>query len=226
MFRTFCAASIAALLLCPVAKPAQDGKFSLKTEKATAPKELKADVAKLLSDEAVQFLDDKGNVVCVLWLRQEVPADATPEQIKNGLTYAELKETTLLGAVKFEQAWTDYRKQKIKPGIYTLRFAVQPMDGDHMGSSPEKNFCLLVSADQDTNPAPMEPKMLIEKSMKSMGTGHPGVLMLFEHSKPGAAPQLVTKLNNHTVLNLRENVRAAGQKASIGIGLTLVGHAE
>ena len=68
--------------------------------------------------------------------------------------------------------------------------------------------------------------MLVEKSMKSIGTGHPGVLMMFENSKPGATPQLVTKLNNHTVLNLRENVRAAGQKASIGIGLTLVGHAE
>ena len=97
--------------------------------------------------------------------------------------------------MKFEEEWTDYRKQKIKAGVYTLRLGFQPMDGDHMGASPEKNFCLLVGADQDTNPATMEPKTLIEKSMKSIGTGHPGVLMLFENSKLGATPQLVTKLN-------------------------------
>ena len=204
----------------------QDGKFSIKTEKAAAPTELKADIAKLLSGEAVQFLDSKGGVICTLWFRKEVPADATAEQIKNGITYAELKETTILGAVKVEQPWSDYRKQKIKAGVYTLRLGFQPQDGDHMGASPEKNFVLLVAADQDTNPAPMEPKMLVEKSMKSIGTGHPGVLMLFENSKPGATPQLITKLGNHTVLNLRENVSAAGQKAALGIGLTLVGHAE
>ncbi len=226
MIRILCAVSVAALLLGATLTPAQDGKFSIKAEKTAPPGELKPDLAKLLGDNAVQFLDPKGGLICTLWFRKEVPADATAEQVKNGLTYGELKETTFLAAVKFEQPWTDYRKQKIKPGVYTMRFGVQPMDGDHMGASPEKNFLLLVAADQDTSPAPMEPKMLIEKSMKSIGTGHPGVLMLFENSKPAAAPQLVTKLGNHQVLNFRENVSAAGQKAAIGVGLTLVGHAE
>jgi hypothetical protein len=225
MIRTLCAAAIAGLLLVPAA-PAQDGKFSIKAEKAAAPEGLKPDIARLLSDEAVQFLDPKGGVVCTLWFRKEVPSDATPQQVKNGLTFAELKETTILAAVKFEQQWTDYRKQKIKPGVYTLRFATQPMDGDHMGASPTTNFCLLVAADMDTSPAPLEPKALVEKSMKSIGTGHPAVLMLFEESKATAAPQLVTKLGNHTVLSLRENVLAGKEKASIGFGLTLVGHAE
>ena len=177
MIRTLCTAA-AALLLGTSAAAAQDGKYTIKTEKAAAPAELNQAVAKLLGDESVKFYDPKGGLVCTLWFRKEVPSDATPEQVKNGLTFAELKETTILGAVKVEELWSDYRKQKLPPGVYTLRFGVQPMDGDHMGASPTTTFCLMVSAKMDTDPGTMEPKEMIEKSMKSIGLGHPGVLML------------------------------------------------
>ena len=96
----------------------------------------------LLSDKCVQLLDPKGELLVEVWFRKAWPAKATEAQIKNGLTYAEIPETTLVGALRVVKQWTDYRKQKIKPGVYTLRIAHQPMDGDHMGTAPYSDFCL------------------------------------------------------------------------------------
>src|SRR5262249_26464171 len=102
------------LLLASPFTHAQGGKYSIKGVKSDPPKELKASIAQLLSPEAVQLLDGSGKRVCEVWLRKSVAADVTPEQIKNGLTYRDLAETTVLGAIRFDQDATDYRKQKVK----------------------------------------------------------------------------------------------------------------
>jgi len=48
--------------------------------------------------------------------------------------------TTLLGALRVHKTEIDYRKQKLKEGVYTLRLAYQPADGDHMGTAPNAEF--------------------------------------------------------------------------------------
>jgi hypothetical protein len=204
--------------------PAQDTKYAIKTADTPPPKELSDPIRKLLGPQAIRFFEG-GKLVAELWLRKEVPADATPEQIKNGVTYRELKQSEIMGAMKVAEDWTDYRKQKVKAGVYTMRLGFQPMDGDHTGSSQFTEFFLILSAAKDTKPALMEPKELAEASMKSIGTGHPGVFMLFPNSKPGA-PQLVSKENSHWVLNAKHDISVGGKKAgSIGIGLVVVGNA-
>ena len=42
----------------------------------------------------------------------------------------------------------------IKPGVYTLRYGVQPDNGDHLGVSPHRQFLLISPAADDRNPAP------------------------------------------------------------------------
>src|SRR5262245_4539420 len=112
---------------------AQEGTYSIKETMTPVPKEVKASIAQLLGERSVQLVDGQGNLLMELWLRKDVPATATPEQVKNGLSYAEVPETTLLGVVQLAQPGTDYRKQKLKAGLYTLRLGIQPMDGDHQG---------------------------------------------------------------------------------------------
>jgi hypothetical protein len=205
--------------------PAQDGKYAIKTADTPPPKELSEAIRKVLGPKSVRFFEGQ-KVVAEFWFRKAVPADATPEQIKNGVTYRELKQSEIMGALKVEQTWSDYRKQKVKPGVYTMRLGFQPMDGDHTGSSQFTEFFLILSADKDTKTDLLEPKELAEASMKSIGTGHPGVFMLFPNNKPAAEPKLVSKENNHWVLNAKEDITVAGKKAgSIGIGLVVVGNA-
>ncbi|HMF20345.1 MAG TPA: hypothetical protein VKE98_24260 [Gemmataceae bacterium] len=204
--------------------PAQDSKYAIKTADTPPPKELSEPIRKLLGPKSIRFFDGS-KMVAELWFRKEVPADATPEQIKNGVTYRELKQSEILGALKVEDGWTDYRKQKVKAGVYTMRLGFQPMDGDHTGSSMFTEFFVLLSAAKDTKTDLMEPKEMVETSMKSIGTGHPAVFMLFPNSKPGA-PQLVSKENQHWVLNTKEDISVEGKKVgSIGIGMVVVGNA-
>jgi hypothetical protein len=223
------AVALGALAVCALFLPAatspgaqEGGKFTVKVVKEGPPKELNANVAKLLAAEAIQLQDGSGAKICEVWLRKEVPANATAEQVQNGLTYREFKETTVLGAVRFDKDWTDIRKQKIPAGVYTLRLGFQPEDGDHAGASPTKEFGVLIKAADDTSPATMETKAMQEKSAKSIDTGHPAVLMLYP-SKAAAAPKLMTADGKFQVLHTQVNATAAGKKAVVGVGLTLVG---
>jgi hypothetical protein len=213
-------------LLAAASTWAADAKYTIKQAETPAPKELHESIRKLLGDHSVQVLDDKGAVLCELWLRKELPVKATPEQIKNGLTYREVEESSVVGAVRFDQLTTDYRKQKVKPGVYTLRLGFQPMDGDHMGTAPYSEFCLLAPAKLDEKPDLVETKELRELSAKAIGGSHPGVLLLYPGEKSAEEPKLVGKENNTWVLLFREPVTVDGQKAAAGIGfaLTVVGH--
>jgi hypothetical protein len=215
---------VVGIVLAAAPVRAQDGsKYTVKATAAPAPKELKEPIRQLLSDQAIQVADDKGQPFAEIWLRKQVPVKATPEQLKNGLTYREIPETTLLGAVRFAKVFLDYRKQKIKPGVYTLRFGVQPMDGDHMGTAPNPEFCLLVPAGADEKPGTIDVKELQELSNKAPGGTHPGVMLLFPNEKPEEMPKLADKGNGQWALLVKEEAAAGGQKASLGLGITVLG---
>jgi hypothetical protein len=223
MLRTFAWVLTGLLLATSIA--AADGTYTIKTAATPIPKELKEPVARLLGERSVQLVDDKGALVCELWFRKEVPAKASAEQLKNGLTYRELEETTLVGAMRVDQLMRDYKNQKVKPAVYTLRLAFQPMDGDHMGTAPYPEFLLTTPAALDVKPEPMEPKELHERSSKTGAGSHPGVFLLYPSSPPEETPKLVNK-EGKWVLNLQTEATAAGMKGPLGVGLTLVGHSE
>jgi hypothetical protein len=203
----------------------QDKKFSIRAASADPPKELDESIRKLLSNSTVKFFDPAGKLVCESWLAKELPAQASAEQVKNGITYRELKETQLIGAVRFDQGWQDYRKQKIKPGVFTLRLGWQPQDGDHSGKSEFTEFLVLSAAARDQKPDLMAPKSLQEMSGKTLNTGHPGVFMLFPNSKPGQ-PVIESKPRDHWVVNVGCPVQAGGVRGMLGFGITLVGEAD
>lgn len=222
---------LAVLLLAWLAWPstqADEGTYTLKNATTQAPKELKDPIKNLLEAKSVQVFDAKDNLHCEIWFRKKVPAKATEDQVKNGLTYAEVQETTILGVIHFPQKTTDYRKQEIKPGVYTLRLASQPKDGDHMGTAPGQDFCLLVAADKDLKLDTMEPKVLHELSAKSRADDatHPGVLFLFpnDKDKSDVATVVVPEGHkDHRVVKRGLDVEVNGKTVKLGIALTVVG---
>jgi hypothetical protein len=222
MIRTLAGVAALGLLLGgPAAAVAQ---HSVKEAVTPAPKEVEKPVRDLLGDKSVQFLDAKGEVVAELWFRKEVPSKATATQVQNGLTYRDLEEGTLFAVVRFARQAADYRKQKIKPGVYTLRLGFQPEDGDHMGTAPHPNFCLLVAADKDKAvDAFKDAKELRDASTETMGTSHPGVLLLFPAKDPGAAVKLANEPAGHWVLTFKQDLLIDGKKVPFYIGLALIG---
>lgn len=203
---------------------AGDGsELQVKVEKAAPPGELQGSIKELLGDEALR-VEGKDGPVCTLWLRKEIPSKATAQQIKNGLTYREIPPTTIIGVIELPAKWIDFRKQEIAKGVYTLRLAIQPMDGDHMGTAPHNEFCLLTPAAKDDKPGLLDVKSLTELSSNATGSTHPSVLLLFPNAKPEDTPKIIDKGNKIWVLNVKRTVVANGEKAALGFGFTVNGH--
>jgi len=211
-----------ALILLAGLPLSASAQYTIKQTEQAVPMELSEPVRAEMGDKPVQLLDGKGDLMLEVWVRKAVPAKATDVQIQNGLTYAEIPDTSLMGVVRVAKTYTDYRKQKIKPGLYTLRLARQPMDGDHMGTAPYSDFCLALPASDDKKPGPLEVKALHEISAKSTG-GHPGVFLLFPGKDAVAEPKLINKGEGHWVLFFKANAAVGDKKTTIGVGLTLVG---
>jgi hypothetical protein len=212
------------LFLAATGWAADPSKYKTKTATAEPPKELAEPVRALFGDQAIQVLDDQGKVFAEVWLRKELPVKATADDFKKGVGYNKVEEGTIVGALRLSQAWQSFRKQNVKPGVYTLRLGIQPQDGDHMGSAPFNEFLLLCPSADDKKTAILKHKEVTELSGKALpGGNHPVVLLMFPNSKPEPMPQLVNKGNGIWVLNAKTEAAAGADKGAMGIGLVLFG---
>ena len=128
-------------------------------------------------------LDDP-KPACELWLRKSVPVQASKN---TELAYPQFAESTLLGVVHFPQAASDFRGQHVPAGFYTLRYALIPDDGNHLGVSPNRDFVLLIPAQSDSDPnAAFKFQELVTMSAKTVGAKHPSPLSLPPADKPSS----------------------------------------
>ena len=69
-----------------------------------------------------------------------------------------LAESELLGVVQLAGEGHDYRDQAIAKGVYTMRYGLQPVNGDHLGVSPFRDYSLLLPAAKDKTPGDPAPE--------------------------------------------------------------------
>ena len=125
---------------------------------------------------------DDSKPACELWLRKSVPAQASKN---TELAYPQFVESTLLGVMHFPQAAADFRGQHVPAGFYTLRYALIPDDGNHLGVSPNRDFVVLIPAQSDSDPnAAFKFQELVTMSAKTVETKHPSPLSLPPADKP------------------------------------------
>src|SRR5436305_1995996 len=198
-----------ALSLMTLLSVAAEPRFTAGVEKVEPPGKLAEPVRKLLDEQAL-VVRSGDDVVMTVWFRTEIPVKATEEQVKNGLTYREIPEGTLVGALEFPRTFTDYRKQQLPAGVYTLRFAIQPDIGDHTGTTPHPEFCLLCPAGEDKTDEPIEKKKLIELSSKVNEGRHPAVLLLWPNNGKDAAVRVLDKGNGVLVATVKRPVAGDG----------------
>lgn len=215
-------AFVVVLALQSITGAAAEPKFTAKVEKAEPPMALAEPVRKLLDEQALVVRDGE-NVVMTIWFRTEIPIKATEEQVKNGLTYREIPEGTLVGALEFPKTFTDYRKQELPAGVYTLRFAVQPDIGDHTGTTPHPEFCLICPSGEDKSDESIEKKKLIELSSKVNEGRHPAVLLLWPNNGSDATVKVVDKGNGVLVATIKRPVAGSDVKSLLGFAVTVAG---
>ena len=90
----------------------------------------------------------------------------------------------LMGVLRFPRKGADFRGQDIASGVYTLRYANQPVDGNHVGTFDTRDFLLMVPASADQSPATIPEMDLFKTSAESAESTHPAIMPLV---KPDAA---------------------------------------
>ena len=210
------------VLLAPLGRAADP--YSLEKAAIAAPEEVSAAVRAELATEALRVTGPKGPM-CEIWLRKAIPAAPSPAAAL-GVGYPQIVPGSLVGVVRILSPISDYRQQRVKPGVYTLRYALHPVNGDHMGISPLRDFLLLAPAALDAEPAAITFEEAVARSKKTIGANHPAAWSLQSaEGAPGAPPNLYhTEDPDLWIIHLRTSLAGAAAKP-LDMSVVVVGHA-
>ena len=185
--------------------------------------ELSKEIAAQISPTGFQVIRGESRVVCEIWLCKQwtVKADFKPN---NDILYP-FSPGQLVGVAHFPRKGSDFRDQEISSGVYTLRYSLQPVDGNHVGTSPTRDFFLLVSAEVDKSPAPLDMDKLMEQSAEAAGSMHPAMLCLQQPGKGGKLAIRHNEEHDWWIVGVQGKTKAGKKEADLAIELVVVGTA-
>jgi hypothetical protein len=212
-------AALAALCL---AYGAQAADLTIKKLQAKPPAELAPEIAAVIQDEAVQLGDASGPVY-EFWFVKSVECKSKPASTEKALDA--VKETALLGVVKIHKKIRDFRDDDLPAGVYTLRFGLQPQDGDHLGSAPYPWFAVLLPAAIDKSPGTMtDHKAMTDASKEKAPAEHPSNLSLWPVAKTdGEFPATAAGDEEHKYLRLKVPAIAGSDTFDLFFGVVYQG---
>ena len=207
----------AAILLCAVMSAfGQDYKAEMI---GAAPAEVPTAIQSILDSQGVRVTNAQGSTVCEVWLRKPLPTAASPSSSSDVL-FGALTVGEMVGVVHFPALTTDFRNQNIKAGYYTLRYALIPQDGNHMGVNPTRDAFVLAPVTADSDPDKLlKFEELVKMGSQASGTPHPGFLV-------GAAPSgsNFPSVSKDDAGNWDLQIKGHGSGGDIPIGFTIAGH--
>lgn len=212
--------SLIGITLALLASAASAQSYKLESSASPAPSDLAGPIRDALSGNALSVSGPSG-ALCEIWLAKTVQAATTPDT-SLGVNFGGIAQGALVGAVKFDAAGGDYRGQPIKPGVYTLRYMLQPVDGNHQGVSPYRDYLLAVPAAADTSAGAVTTDDLFKLSRKAAGTGHPSVWSLVPAD---SAPATLPAIAHQSDGDLWVVYFQAPLATPLKIGLVIVGRA-
>jgi hypothetical protein len=157
--------------------PIQGANYRTEKQELQVPAdEISEEIAKLLSPDAVRVIRGSKTTLCEIWLCKEVAVKGDFEPTADVLY--PFTPGQLIGVVRFRRKGGDFRDQDIGRGYYTMRYAHQPVDGAHVGTSLTRDFLLLIQAEHDRSAELINYDRLTESSSEAAGTSHPCMLSL------------------------------------------------
>jgi hypothetical protein len=220
---------MAAVLVAPATVRGQES-YKIELLKDAPPPGVSAAIRAELNPQGYRLLNEQGKSYADFWLRKAIPASGKPAGAKGVIQFPILAEGELLGALHFPGEGHDYRDQAIARGTYTLRYGLQPVNGDHLGVSLYRDYMLLLPSSKDNGVADLSRKKLQDESAEAAGTSHPSVLMLLgaPESAATAAPSVVHDAAKNTwgvVIPLKLAVKGSAAAETLYVQLVLVGAA-
>ena len=161
---------------------AADAEYQIKPV-AKLPSGLSQAVAATLNPAGMRLVGPEGGVF-EIWLAKSIAVKSGFKPTLNA--YYPFAAGQLIGALRILDAsqFTDFRGQEFSAGVYTLRYGMQPEDGNHIGTSELADFLLALPAKIDRKPVLIAgPDQLAGQSAKSVGSTHPAILSLLPQSQ-------------------------------------------
>ena len=182
------------------------------------------EIAQLISEQGFRVKKGTKRTVCELWLRKDLPIK--PDFETSPTLLYPFTEGQLVGLLHYPRRGSEFRDQQVSSGWYTLRFALQPVDGNHVGTSPTRDFVLLVDAASDEFAENWDEKQLHEASAEVAGSSHPAMLC-FQRPSDGTETEVIhNESTDWWVLHLIAKCKAGDETKDLPIDLVVVGHAE
>ncbi len=193
---------------------------TLTTAEADPPTELAEPIRAALDSKVVR-LSENNKPFFEFWFRKELTLPAAP----NGdFAMSGIPEGTVIGAVRVNEERFDFKDEEIPPGVYVMRFCLQPEDGNHLGVSPTRTFVLLIPAAEDQSLEGIEGHdPVVEASSTVNAAAHPSNLNLQPAKESsGKFPRLAEHSDgDHKVLYVRLPVKVEGGQ-SVDLDFALV----
>jgi hypothetical protein len=206
-------------LFVSLAAPTVAQDLSVKPGGASIPSELAEPVRAALAERSTTVA--RGDATIEIWWARQLPTKAGAAGASP--TWASIADGALVGAMRLDKPLPDIRGLSIKPGVYTLRFALQPQDGDHMGVSPFREFLLVAQAALDQAVDPLGYKGAVSLAKKTGSKSHPASLSLDPPAASGEPGTIATNEAGHKAAIFRVPVAGGGH---LTFGLVLVGFIE
>jgi hypothetical protein len=191
-------AVVAALVSAAVPRVSSAQAPTVTSAAVAVPPEVAPAIAAALGGDVVTVTT--GSAKLEFWWVKALPlregAPGTP-------SWADVPEGALTGVVRLGAAWNDIRGYTIRPGVYTLRFALQPQNGDHMGMSPNREFLLPGPAADDTSVAPVGYDGAVALAKKASRRAHPASISVDPPSTSAAPLTTTTNDLGHQVAIVR-----------------------
>jgi hypothetical protein len=180
------------------------------------------EIAAALQPSVIKVTKGDSQVVCEIWLANEWPIAADAKA--GGEILYPLSPGQLIGVIRYPRKAADFRDQEIPMGTFVLRYAQQPVDGAHVGTSPTRDFLALLPAAKDRDPQTIDYKTLTTTSKETSGTAHPAILSL----QGAAADDKSLSVREDTerqwvVVHLLGKAREGGAVRDMPVELVVVG---
>jgi hypothetical protein len=202
--------------------------YKVEELKQAPPSSISQEISAALNPQGYRIVDGQGKPFVEIWLRKSIPASAKPAGPRGEIQFPFLEESALLGVIQFVGEGHDYRDQAIAKGVYTMRYGLQPVNGDHLGVSPFRDYSLLLPGAKDKALAMLPRKQLETQSTESTGSSHPAVFfMLAVPSSPARAmPSMIHDAEKNTwrvVVPLNLAVRGEPKLMTYPVSIIVVG---
>lgn len=216
-----------AALICglPVAAAKADEYRAEKLDETAPDEGLSEEIRGQLAESGLRVVKGASRAFIDFWpaKKWEVKADFTPTlSILYPFTSGEL-----IGAIRYQSKGADFRGQEIPAGVYTVRYALQPEDGNHVGTSDTRDFLLLLPIESDTALAPPEKDEMFQLSAEVVGSTHPAMLALLKANTEAEESPAVEHHEERELYSLlfKGTAGADGETSELPVQFVVVGQA-